>query len=83
MELGRPMVMALNMMDEVKANGTFIDVSKLEDELGVPVVPISASKRDGIEELVERAKNWQKAASSQKLDFCKGKSIAQYILSHI
>ena len=55
MELDRPMVIALNMMDEVTANGGTIDVNLLERELGVPVVPISAAKNEGIGELVEHA----------------------------
>ena len=55
MELDRPMVIALNMMDEATANGGTIDVNLLERELGVPVVPISAAKNEGIGELVEHA----------------------------
>ena len=43
-ELNLPMVIALNMMDEMRANGNTVDVNKLEEELGVPVVPISATK---------------------------------------
>jgi len=50
-----PMVIALNMMDEVKKNGGSIDVNLLESILGVPVVPISAAKNEGIDELVEHA----------------------------
>lgn len=46
------MVLALNMMDEVTANGNYIDIDKLSEGLGVPVVPISASKNDGIDELL-------------------------------
>ncbi len=55
MELDRPMVLALNMMDEVAANGGTVDVNKLEELLGIPVVPISAAKGEGIGELVEHA----------------------------
>ena len=54
-ELGLPIVIALNMMDEVRDNGGSIDVNALESELGVPVVPISAAKNDGVEELIEHA----------------------------
>ena len=54
-ELDVPMVIALNMMDEVTANGGTIDVNGLEAALGVPVVPISAAKDQGIDELVEHA----------------------------
>lgn len=54
-ELGVPMVVALNMMDEVKGNGGSIDVNAMEALLGVPVVPISASKNEGVQELIEHA----------------------------
>ena len=54
-DLDIPMVLALNMMDEVSANGGTIDINALEHELGIPVVPISASKGEGIDELVEHA----------------------------
>ncbi|MFR3274084.1 MAG: ferrous iron transport protein B, partial [Slackia sp.] len=54
-DLDIPMVLALNMMDEVSANGGTIDINALERELGIPVVPISASKGEGIDELVEHA----------------------------
>ena len=55
MELDCPMVLALNMMDEVQGNGGTIDVNVLEDALGIPVVPISALKNSGVSELVEHA----------------------------
>ena len=55
MELGRPMVLALNMMDEVKANGGSVRVNEMEALLGMPVVPISASRAEGIEELIDHA----------------------------
>ena len=55
MELDCPMVLALNMMDEVAANGGTIDVNLLESMLGIPVVPISAAKNEGTGELVEHA----------------------------
>lgn len=54
-ELNIPMVLALNMMDEVTANGGAIDVNKLEASLGIPVVPISATKNEGVDELIEHA----------------------------
>lgn len=54
-ELGLPIVIALNMMDEVRENGGSIDVNELERELGVPVVPISAAKNEGVEELIDHA----------------------------
>ncbi len=55
LEMDLPMVVALNMMDELTANGGGIDVNRMEQILGVPVVPISAAKNEGIEELVEHA----------------------------
>jgi ferrous iron transport protein B len=68
-----PMVIALNMMDEVRANGGTIRVDLLEKELGVPVVPISASRNEGVDELIDVA---QKTAELKRkpvrLDFCKG-----------
>jgi len=55
LEMNIPMVVALNMMDELTANGGGIDVNAMEEMLGVPVVPISASKNEGVDELVEHA----------------------------
>lgn len=55
MELGIPMVLALNMMDEVRHNGGTIHINELETSLGIPVVPISAMKNEGVEELIEHA----------------------------
>ena len=73
MELNIPMVIALNMMDEMRANGSTVDILKLEQELGVPVVPISAAKNEGIDELIEHA---LRAAEHKELpkrqDFCTG-----------
>ena len=54
-ELNIPMVLALNMMDEVTANGGSVDVNQLEAALGIPVVPISAAKNEGVDELIEHA----------------------------
>ena len=54
-ELDIPMVLALNMMDEVTANGGSVDVNMLEESLGIPVVPISAAKNEGVDELIEHA----------------------------
>ena len=71
MELDRPMVIALNMMDEVAANGGTIDVNLLERELGVPVVPISAAKNEGIGELVEHAMHIARYGERPgRIDFC-------------
>lgn len=55
MELGVPMVLALNMMDEVRENGGSIRVNEMEARLGIPVIPISAAKNEGIDELVDHA----------------------------
>ena len=55
LEMNIPMVVAVNMMDELTANGGTIDVNKMEARLGVPVVPISAAKNEGIHELIEHA----------------------------
>jgi ferrous iron transport protein B len=72
-ELNIPMVIALNMMDEVRANGGTIRIDKLQEELGVPVVPISASKNEGIDELIETAVNTAAAKQLPKRqDFCSG-----------
>ena len=61
------------MMDEVRANGTSIDLEKLADELGVPVVPISASKDEGVNELVEVAmETARNKRLPRRLDFCAG-----------
>ena len=71
MELGIPMVLALNMMDEVRNNGGSIRVNEMEQQLGIPVVPISAVKGEGIEELVEHALHiarFQEKPARQ--DFC-------------
>ena len=54
-ELGIPMVLALNMMDEVRGNGGSIDINAMEEMFGVPVVPISASRNEGVAELVDHA----------------------------
>ena len=55
LELRVPMVLALNMMDEVRANGGTIDVQELSHCLGIPVVPISAVKGEGVSELLDQA----------------------------
>ena len=55
MELGIPMVLAVNMMDEVRNNGGTVNINELETSLGIPVVPISAMKNEGVEELVDHA----------------------------
>ncbi len=71
-ELQVPMVIALNMMDEVTESGGSIDINGLEEELGVPVIPISAVKNQGIEELIEHSLNIAKYCElPKKIDFCE------------
>ncbi|MDY5461061.1 MAG: ferrous iron transport protein B [Agathobacter sp.] len=70
-ELDIPMVLALNMMDEVRDNGGTIDINLLEDTLGIPVVPISAAKNEGIDELVAHAVHVARYRErSGRMDFC-------------
>ena len=70
-ELDIPMVLALNMMDEVRENGGTIDINLLEDTLGIPVVPISAAKNGGIDELVEHAVHVARYRERPgRMDFC-------------
>lgn len=72
MEMRIPMVLALNMMDEVRNNGGTINVEKMSEALGIPVVPISAAKNEGIEELVQAAVRVAKEKRTTKvIDFCK------------
>lgn len=71
MELGIPMVLALNMMDEVRNNGGTIDINELETTLGIPVVPISAAKNEGVEELVDHAIHVARYQEGpRRADFC-------------
>ena len=71
MELGITMVLALNMMDEVRENGGAIRVNEMEQMLGIPVIPISAFKNEGIEELVEHAIHVAKYQERPgRADFC-------------
>ena len=71
LELNLPMVVALNMMDEVRANRGTVDVKKLSESLGVPVIPISAAKNEGVSELSDKmvyvAKN---RILPKRIDFC-------------
>ncbi len=70
-EMDVPMVVALNMMDEMAANGGTIDVNEMEAMLGVPVVPISAAKNSGVDELVEHAIHIAKYREKPlRQDFC-------------
>ena len=70
-EMDIPMVLALNMMDEVRENGGTIQVNRLEEALGIPVIPISAAKNEGIGELIEHAIHVARYDESPgRLDFC-------------
>ena len=89
MELNIPMILALNMMDEVRASGNTIHVKKLSERLGIPVIPISASKGEGIADLLDVVvKTIKQKKPTQKLDFCQGEvhraihSIAHIIEDH-
>ena len=71
LEMNIPMVVALNMMDEVTANGGTIDINEMETMLGVPVVPISAAKNEGVRELVDHAVHVAKYQEKPlRQDFC-------------
>ena len=75
LELRVPMVLALNMMDEVTANGGTIDVQKMSAALGIPVIPISAAKGQGVSELVDQAVQTAKRREYPKVtDFCESGS---------
>ena len=75
LELRLPMVLALNMMDEVRANGSTIDVQLMSDMLGVPVVPISAVRGEGVSELADKAVRTARNRTLPRVyDFCAGDS---------
>lgn len=86
LELHIPMVLALNMMDEVRGNGGTIDIAAMSKELGIPVVPISASKNEGISELVTQITNVAKKKIYPAVyDFCQPGPIHRCIhaVSHL
>lgn len=94
LELEIPMVIALNMMDEVNASGNSIDVKKLSDKLGIPVVPISAGKNEGIFDLIDTLKKTVKEIKPKQsddevlkmpqFDFCSGEvHRAIHAIAHI
>ena len=71
MELDTPMVLALNMMDEMRGNGGTVRINKMEAMLGIPVVPISAAKHEGVDELVDHALHVAKYQERPgRMDFC-------------
>ena len=72
-ELNIPMVLALNMMDEVQANNGSIDLNQLKEALGIPVVPIAAVKKQGLSELIEQTIETAKSRKKpERIDFCSG-----------
>ncbi len=84
MELKMPMIVALNMMDEVRASGGSIDVEGLSQALKVPVVPISASHGEGVSELVDRALDLAGTKVEEHYDFCSGEvHTAVHAIAHI
>lgn len=88
MELNIPLVLALNMMDEIRASGNSIDIQALSEALGVPIVPISAAKGEGISELaimaMRVAEDKETYLSQIKFDFCSGEiHRAIHAIAHI
>lgn len=84
MELDVPMVLALNMMDEVKGNGGTIKINAMEEMLGIPVIPISANKNEGVDELIQHALHVAKYQERPgRMDFCdKDKNAAVHRAIH-
>ena len=85
LELGLPTVIALNMMDEVRGNGGTININAMEKFLGVPVIPISAAKNEGVDEVIEHAVHVAKYREcASKTDFCEnsGKGAAVHRCIH-
>ncbi len=86
LEMQIPMVLALNMMDEVRGNGGTINVQKMSHELGIPIVPIAAVKNEGIEELVETAiRTAKEKRRPKRVDFCDDGAVHRCIhaVSHL
>ncbi len=86
LELKVPMVVALNMMDELRGNGGSVDVAAMSEMLGVPIIPISAAKREGISELVEQAiETARTKCEPARLDFCRDGAVHRCIhaVSHV
>ena len=81
-EMNIPMVLALNMMDEMRNNGGTVDISRMSEELGIPVVPISAIKNEGIEELLQTALHVARDRQYPQIyDFCPSGSVHRCIHS--
>ena len=85
-EMGKPMVLALNMMDELLGNHGSVDIQKLSDRLGIPVVPIAAAKNDGVNELMRVvAETAENAVKPRRIDFCSAGPVHRCIhtVSHV
>lgn len=85
LEMDIPMVLALNMMDEVRQNGGSIDVQGMSKQLGIPVIPISAAKDEGIEDLIDAMRKTAEGRIKPKVrDFCEKGAVHRCIhaLSH-
>lgn len=84
-ELNTPMVIALNMMDELRASGGSIDIKRLEQKLTIPVIPITANSGAGVDELVRRAKTAAETHQlPERIDFCKGPAhVAIHSIAHL
>lgn len=85
-EMGKPMVLALNMMDELLGNHGSVDVAKLSERLGIPVVPIAAAKNDGVDELMRVvAETAEKRHKPRRTDFCSAGPVHRCIhtVSHV
>ena len=85
-EMGKPMVLALNMMDELLGNHGSVDIQKLSDRLGIPVVPIAAAKNDGVDELMRVvAETAENAVKPRRIDCCSAGPVHRCIhtVSHV
>ncbi len=85
-EMGKPTVLALNMMDELLGNHGSVDIQKLSDRLGIPVVPIAAAKNDGVDELMRVvAETAENAVKPRRIDFCSAGPVHRCIhtVSHV
>ena len=85
-EMGKPMVLALNMMDELLGNHGSVDIQKLSDRLGIPVVPIAAAKNDGVDELMRVvAETAENAVKPRRIAFCSAGPVHRCIhtVSHV
>ena len=85
-EMGKPMVLALNMMDELLGNHGSVDIQKLSDRLGIPVVPIAAAKNDGVDELMRVvAETAENEVKPRRIDFCSAGPVHRCIhtVSHV